>query len=297
MTGSRSRSELGERLQTRERVGADGGHRAVVNTGAPLRLRAGRGRPHGLISCSGHSCTHPEGWRDWPYETPATSRKRDGANSIRLQLKAWEMWVGGFARPSPQTPAEVFSYAGEALQLQGVRADYPLEALYVCERCFGPLEVALLPRVGHPDPEELRRRIQGGPDHVALRRLPAARRRRPAVEPARSPAGCTPLVCADRLAEQLGLARGMGQERRGQPDALVQGPRRLGRARPRPRARLRGDGVRVDRQSRQRRRRARGRARTRVLRVHPRPTSRSRRSSPPASTAPAWSRSAATTTT
>src|SRR4051812_22081474 len=28
-----------------------------------------------------HSWTHPEGWRDWPYEAPAPPRKGDGANS------------------------------------------------------------------------------------------------------------------------------------------------------------------------------------------------------------------------
>ena len=48
------------------------------------------------------------------------------------------------------------------------------------------------------------------------------------------PAGCTPLIRADRLAERLGPARGVGQERRRQPDALVQGPRRLGRRRRAP---------------------------------------------------------------
>ena len=30
----------------------------------------------------------------------------------------------------------------EGLKCRECGADYPLEALYVCERCFGPLEVA-----------------------------------------------------------------------------------------------------------------------------------------------------------
>ncbi len=38
----------------------------------------------------------------------------------------------------------------------------------------------------------------------------------------------------------------MGQERRGQPDPLLQGPGRLGRQRPGPRARLRGARLRLD---------------------------------------------------
>src|SRR5271165_1267092 len=33
-----------------------------------------------------HSWTHPEGWRDWPYETPATTvtSPREGANSREM---------------------------------------------------------------------------------------------------------------------------------------------------------------------------------------------------------------------
>src|SRR6201999_4322225 len=29
--------------------------------------------PISLLDCRAHSWTHPEGWRDWPYETPATT--------------------------------------------------------------------------------------------------------------------------------------------------------------------------------------------------------------------------------
>ncbi len=53
--------------------------------------------------------------------------------------------------------------------------DYPLEARYVCEQCFGPLEVAY----DHSglDPAEAKRKIQAGPaGDLALRRLPALRR-------------------------------------------------------------------------------------------------------------------------
>ena len=44
-------------------------------------------------------------------------------------------------------------------------------------------------------------------------------------------AGITPLIRADRLAERLGPGRGVGQERRRQPHPLVQGPGGHGRAR------------------------------------------------------------------
>ena len=48
------------------------------------------------------------------------------------------------------------------LECKECKAQYPLEALYVCERCFGPLEVAYdHSRLGR-DVAELRRRIQGG---------------------------------------------------------------------------------------------------------------------------------------
>ena len=81
------------------------------------------------------------------------------------------------------------------------------------------------------------------------------------------PTGWTPLVKADRLAERLGLARAVDQERDGQPDALVQGPRRLRRARPRAGARLRDARLRLDRQPRQRGRRPRRRRRAARLRA------------------------------
>jgi threonine synthase len=50
----------------------------------------------------------------------------------------------------------------EALKCKECSTTYPLEARYVCERCFGPLEVAYRPPGSSP--EELKRRIQAGPD-------------------------------------------------------------------------------------------------------------------------------------
>ncbi len=98
----------------------------------------------------------------------------------------------------------------ERLSCRECGADYPLEALYVCERCFGPLEV----RYSHeniPDVAQLRRRIQSGPQNIWRYSdfLPLA-----GGPPGPSsrlssriglPTGCTPLVCADRLAKHLGL--------------------------------------------------------------------------------------------
>ena len=106
-------------------------------------------------------------------------------------------------------------------------------------------------------------------EHLALRRLPAARgarSRAPRTGPARRLHAADPRRPARRAPRPR---RGVGQERRRQPDALLQGPRRLGRRDARPRARLRHARLRLDRQPRQLRRRPRRGARDGVLRPHP----------------------------
>src|ERR1700761_328475 len=104
------------------------------------------------------------------------------------------------------------------LQCKECKAEYPLEALYVCDRCFGPLEVAYdhsrlttASGGGARDVGELRRRIQGGPqniwryaDFLPLAGGPPGPSARLASR-AGLPAGCTPLIRADRLAAKLGL--------------------------------------------------------------------------------------------
>jgi len=89
----------------------------------------------------------------------------------------------------------------ESLRCKECKTTYPLDARYVCERCFGPLEVAYAPRPD-ADPASLRRRIQAGP-HSLWRYSDFL----PVQAPPRGllPAGWTPLLRADRLAEQLGL--------------------------------------------------------------------------------------------
>jgi len=89
----------------------------------------------------------------------------------------------------------------ESLRCKECKATYPLDARYVCERCFGPLEVAYASRAG-TDPDELRRRVQAGP-HSLWRYtdfLPVQAHPRGTL-----PAGWTPLLRVDRLAESLGL--------------------------------------------------------------------------------------------
>src|SRR5206468_10300717 len=88
--------------------------------------------------------------------------------------------------------------------------EYELEARYVCDRCFGPLEVAYDHESPARDIGEWRRRIQGGPQNVWRYAdfLPLAQQPGPSARNssrAALPAGCTPLIRADRLAERLGL--------------------------------------------------------------------------------------------
>src|SRR6202167_3107587 len=52
------------------------------------------------------------------------------------------------------------------LQCKECKAEYPLEALYVCDKCFGPLEVAYDHAGLTQDVRELRRRIQGGQQNI-----------------------------------------------------------------------------------------------------------------------------------
>jgi threonine synthase len=89
----------------------------------------------------------------------------------------------------------------ESLSCKECKTTYPLEARYVCERCFGPLEVSYASRTD-ADPAALRRRIQAGP-HSLWRYSDFL----PVQAPPRGTlsAGWTPLLRVDRLAERLGL--------------------------------------------------------------------------------------------
>src|SRR4051795_655546 len=87
-----------------------------------------------------------------------------------------------------------------ALQCKECQAEYPLEARYVCENCFGPLEVAY--DFTGLNADELRRRIQAGPLDIWRYAdfLPFEQPPKTALA-----AGMTPLVRADRLAKKLGI--------------------------------------------------------------------------------------------
>src|SRR4051812_20304577 len=90
--------------------------------------------------------------------------------------------------------------AVEALKCKECGERYPLDARYVCDVCFGPLEVAY--DLSELDPDEARRKIQAGPQSIWRYAdfLPFESRPRTALD-----AGLTPLVRADRLADRLGV--------------------------------------------------------------------------------------------
>ena len=113
-----------------------------------------------------------------------------------------------------------------SLRCRICETEHELGPFAVCPRDFGPLDPVYdwdaLRRRGHA-------RVDRGRAAVDLAlRAAAARRRRPPSRASRP--GFTPLVAAPRLASALGLARALPEARHGEPDALVQGPRRRGRA-------------------------------------------------------------------
>src|SRR5579862_5143497 len=112
------------------------------------------------------------------------------------------MWIGRFSVNSDHRPRRRFFHMPpESLRCRECKSTYPLDASYVCERCFGPLEVTYASR-DDVDPAALKRRIQAGPhslwrygDFLPVQTPP----------PGVLEAGWTPLIRADRLAERLGL--------------------------------------------------------------------------------------------
>jgi threonine synthase len=99
--------------------------------------------------------------------------------------------------------------AAQQLKCRECGASYALEAKYVCEQCFGPLEIAYDHARIH-DVAAARRRIQAGPQNIwrYSEFLPLDAPPGPSVRSSSRgglPAGCTPLIRADRLAERLGL--------------------------------------------------------------------------------------------
>src|SRR4029078_643677 len=63
--------------------------KACKTASRPVTAEGGDPAPAGVTGCQtratfpAHSWTHPEGWRDWPFEAPATSRTRERCQFLR----------------------------------------------------------------------------------------------------------------------------------------------------------------------------------------------------------------------
>ena len=140
---------------------------------------------------------------------------------------------------------------------------YPVEPIFVCEDCFGPLEAQY--DLGNLTGPALREQITRGPASIwryeAL--LPASAFPNGISRPgSRRSSGGSPRPGARPQAA-------VPQERHAKPDVVVQGPRRRDGGRHVQAVRLRRPLVRVDRQPRERRCRPRGESGHARGRVHP----------------------------
>ena len=151
------------------------------------------------------------------------------------------------------------------LVCKGCGADYPLDARFACDQCFGPLEAAY-------DDDAIarsvtREQIVAGPSNaVAVRRLPAGRAAGRGL-----PVGISPLIAADRPRRGAGAASASCTSR---PRRRTRPTRsRTGWSRslpPRRSSWVRGAGLCLHRQPGRRHRGRRGGARLAVLHLRPR---------------------------
>lgn len=90
----------------------------------------------------------------------------------------------------------------QSLKCKECGETYPLEARFVCEQCFGPLEVTY--DYSGLDVDEAKRQIQAGPQNIWRYSdfLPFSERPKTALA-----TGLTPLIPAPRLAAELGLGQ------------------------------------------------------------------------------------------
>ncbi|CAM5387961.1 threonine synthase [Streptomyces] [Streptomyces griseus] len=104
------------------------------------------------------------------------------------------------------TTAPVDLGPAAALSCRECGERFELGPLFACASCFGPLEVAYDLPTGSP--EELRKRIEAGPDNIwryaPLLPVPSDVAEKPNINP-----GFTKLVKADNLARELGVTGGL----------------------------------------------------------------------------------------
>ena len=199
---------------------------------------------------------------------PGNLPQGNGANSIRLQLQGLGDVAGRFPRPPTTDPGGGFFICRQSLfaarnARRPIRSTRGTCASAASARSRSPTRGGRdrIRRPGGAAPPDPGRPALA----VALRGLPARRH----APQGHLPAGLDAAAARRPAGRAPGPPGGLDQERRRQPDALVQGPGRVDRAGPRPRAGLRDDRLRLDGQSGQRRGRPLGRGGAGVLRVHP----------------------------
>ena len=123
----------------------------------------------GMCTFSAHSWTHPEGWRDWPVEAPATTRPS------RRERCQFLIRCGGASRGPRHDESEDQHMAAQSPAVQGVQDRVPA-------RRAVRLRAVLRPARGRLRARARPRRRRGAPphpgrpaEHLALRGLPAAR--------------------------------------------------------------------------------------------------------------------------
>src|SRR5689334_14216261 len=99
--------------------------RAILPTHIAVRIQRGGGK--------------------WPCEAPATSRKGTVPIPSGSNDKPGRCGKGGFINLHHRPRRRFLHMPPESLRCKECRTPYPLEARYVCERCFGPLEVVYAP--------------------------------------------------------------------------------------------------------------------------------------------------------
>ena len=208
-----------------------------------------------------------------PRQPPRTIGSRGGANSSRSAVRPGRCGETSDRTSAPQT-AEVFLLSDEkedrmsveSLKCKECGATYELGATTSARTASARSRSPTTTR--RSTPAEAKRRIQAGSQGIWRYAdfLPFEGRPGDPLEP--GPDAAAARRPARRAARPR--RRALDQERRRQPDPLLQGPGRRGRRRQGPELGFDDRRLRLDRQPRQRRRRPRRRRRARVLRLRPR---------------------------
>src|SRR5919199_1515841 len=141
---------------------------------------------------------------------PVKPRQPPAAHAARRERCQFLTDVAGGSRSPPPLNRRRFFMGASNLRCRECRAEEALEARHVCERCFGPPQGAYDHGDLAADRDQLRPPTHAGPQNIWRYAdfLPLVNQPGPSTRASSRfglPAGCTPLIRADRLAERLGL--------------------------------------------------------------------------------------------